>query len=692
MNDRSKVSNRCFGFPPIVLLTLLSVSAFFSLNATSEASPDPQGPDPQGDVSSEKSPPNILWITSEDNGPELGCYGDNFATSPNIDSLAKIGLRYNACWSNAPVCAPARTTIVTGMYASTLGASNMRSRVQLPQHVKLLPQFLREAGYYCTNNHKEDYNFGMTFKPWDESSNRAHWRNRPEGAPFFAVFNINATHESQIRKRPHVPKHRPEEVNVPPYHPDLPEVRQDWAQYYDKIQEMDARVGQILNELKVDGLSDSTIVFYFGDHGSGMPRSKRWLYQSGLRVPLVIHIPEKYLNLAPPEYQSGGVSERVVSFVDLVPSVLTLAGVEPADNLQGTSFMGKSPPPSEYLFGFRDRMDERIDMSRAIRNDRFLYIRNFYPQLPQGVWQHYMFQTPTTRSWKRAFESGSLNESQQFFWRAKPVEELYDIQSDPFQLVNLAESSKHTDALRKLRETLFATMIRTRDRGVIPEAILKSTDGVEINEWQESDWTSMVQAAFESTSNDSITNNALVASVNSDNPVVRFWVARGLLYRALSIKLSVTEKDSLLGIAKLLVTDKVPSVQLPAAAAACVLTAGRTKESLKGPDAGVGQAEVTNGASLVTNNTNENAANFDTEESRVWRDIVLQHADAREHGLLQAIAALNVIHELAIYGYKLSSTDLLKLQQNPRKDPELEQVYQELISRLLEGLTSQESR
>lgn len=249
-------------------------------------------PSLSGAQSNSPARPNILWITSEDNGPQLGCYGDRFATSPHIDALAAKGMRFNQCWSNAPVCT-ARTTIITGMYATSFGASNMRSRGTRKPNTLLLPELLRAEGYYCSNNVKEDYNFNATTKPWNASSNKAHWRNRPNQSPFFSVFNFTTTHESQIRTRPHNAKKDPQKVPIPPYHPDLPEVRQDWAQYYDKIEEMDGQVGKVLQELEADGLSDSTIVFYFGDHGSGMPRSKRWLYQSGLHVPMIVFVPEK---------------------------------------------------------------------------------------------------------------------------------------------------------------------------------------------------------------------------------------------------------------------------------------------------------------------------------------------------------------------------------------------------------------
>ena len=284
--------------------------------------------------------PNILWITSEDNGPHLGCYGDTFATTPNLDRLAAKGMIYLTAWSNAPVCAPARTTIITGMYPSSTGSEHMRSMIRLPDGMKMFPQFLREAGYYCTNNSKEDYNLEKPGQVWDQSSMSAHWRNRQAGQPFFAVFNFMETHESQIRRRPHQPVHDPAKVRVPAYHPDTPEVRQDWAQYYDKMTEMDGRAGQILALLEQDGLEQDTIVFYYGDHGPGMPRNKRWPFNCGLRVPLVVYVPEKFRHLAPPEYRPGGQSKRLVAFVDLAPTVLSLAGIKAPEYMQGHAFMG----------------------------------------------------------------------------------------------------------------------------------------------------------------------------------------------------------------------------------------------------------------------------------------------------------------------------------------------------------------
>jgi len=414
--------------------------------------------------------PNILWITSEDHGPHMGCYGDTYATTPNVDALAKRGMLYTHCWSNAPVCAPARTTIITGMYPTSLGAEHMRSMVPFPAGKKMFPQFLREAGWYCSNNAKEDYNIAKPGQVWDESSKNAHWRNRKDGAPFFAVFNSLKSHESQIRTRPHKQVHDPAKVRVPAYHPDTPEVRQDWAQYYDQVTEADADAGKLLAELEKDGLTEDTIVFYYADHGSGMPRSKRWPYNSGLHVPLVVYIPEKFAALRPPEYQAGGKSDRLVSFVDLAPTMLSLIGVQPPDWMQGHAFLGKFiAEPQPFLHGFRGRMDERLDLVRSVTDGRYVYIRNYMPHLIYGQHLNYMWQTPTTRVWEQLHKEGKLNAVQDKFWNPKPPEELFDLQSDPDEVKNLADSREHGQTMLKLSKALRDHASRIRDVGFMPE-------------------------------------------------------------------------------------------------------------------------------------------------------------------------------------------------------------------------------
>ena len=415
--------------------------------------------------------PNILWITSEDNGPQLGCYGDPDANTPNLDALAKRSVIYRHCWSNAPVCAPARTTIITGMYCPSTGSEHMRSEVPLPAGMKMFPQYLREAGYYCTNNAKEDYNVTQPGKVWDESSNKAHWRKRPAGMPFFAVFNFTTTHESAVRQRPHQFVHDPAQVQIPGYHPDLPEVRQAWAQYHDQMTIMDAQVGQKLAELKADGLDEQTIVVYFGDHGPGLPRCKRSPCNSGLHVPLIVHVPEKFRSLAPEGYAPGGTLDRLVSFVDLAPTMLSLAGIEPPQSMQGRAFAGPhAAPPREFLFGYRSRMDERLDLTRSIRNERFVYLRNFMPHKAAGQYQAYMYETPMMQAWQKAYDAGTLAPEYARFFEPDASEELYDLTTDSAEVHNLASDPQHADILRQMRRSLHNLQLEIGDVDMLPEA------------------------------------------------------------------------------------------------------------------------------------------------------------------------------------------------------------------------------
>ncbi len=402
-----------------------------------------------------------------------------------------------------------------------------------------IPSCMREAGYYCTNNSKTDYNFANADAGWDQSNNKAHWRNRPNAdTPFFAVFNYTVSHESKIRTRPHTLKHDPAKAPLPAYHPDTPEVRHDWAQYYDKITEMDQSVGKILQQLDEDGLADSTIIFYYGDHGSGMPRSKRWPFDSGLHVPLLLHVPEKFRDLAPIDYQAGGESTRLTAFVDLAPTILSLAGAKPPANMQGVPFAGKfTGKPKQYLFGYRGRMDERIDMVRSCTDGRYVYMRHFYPDRPYLKHVEYMFSTPTTRVWKEMFDAGTLNEAQAKFWQAKPVEELFDLQSDPDEVNNLAGELKHRQRVAKMRSVLQDWMVETADLGLLPEAEMHRRAG----EMSPREYANSGQYPVERIANLAFsamdlqsgqTVKDLVDLAQDDDSAIRYWAVRGLAIRS----------------------------------------------------------------------------------------------------------------------------------------------------------------
>ncbi|MCY2975536.1 MAG: sulfatase [Planctomycetota bacterium] len=487
--------------------------------------------------------PNILIISSEDNGCELGCFGDTYSKTPNIDRLASQSVRYLNAWSNAPVCAPARTTIITGMWPPSLGASHMRSEVALPKTILLYPQLLRQNGYYCTNAKKEDYNVIKPEGVWDASNARAHWRNRAANQPFFAVFNIETSHESKLRTRPHKQVHDPAKVKLPAYHPDLPEIRQDWAQYYDRLTEMDTEVGEILDQLKQDGLADSTIVMFFGDHGSGMPRGKRWLYQSGLRVALMISVPEKLRNQVGASYKSGSTSDELVSFLDIAPTVLNLSQTEVPSYLHGRALLSKQPTSEhEYIFGFRDRMDERYDCSRAVRDKEFLYIRNFMPHRAQGQYLEYMYQTPTTVAWLNAAKSGKTTPAQSLFWQLKPSAELYDIQKDPQQTNNLIDNPEYSSQRDRLKSALRVWMIAKRDLGLMPEAIMKKEVDSQPNTIaelaKEDSWfpVEKIWDAADQATDLAVPESRVQTNLKSDNPIVRYWSAIGLTYRSLQGK------------------------------------------------------------------------------------------------------------------------------------------------------------
>lgn len=513
--------------------------------------------------------PNILWLTAEDIGPELGCYGDAYADTPNLDKLAARSLRYTHAWSNAPVCAPARTTIISGCYPTSLGGENMRSVVPLSPSLKMYPALLREAGYYVSNNSKKDYNLEEPVEVWNDSSKRAHWRRRRAGQPFFSVFNFTITHESRIRTRPHTAVHDPRHAPVPAYHPDTPEVREDWAQYYDNITTMDGQVAELLAQLEEDRLSDDTIIFFFGDHGSGMPRSKRWPYNSGLHVAMLLHIPEKYRHLAPPEYKSGGASDRLISFVDLAPTLMSLAGVTPPSWMQGNAFAGANTAKEPlYQFGFRGRMDERYDLVRTCSDGRYVYLRQFMPQKIYGQHIAYMFETPTTRIWKKLYDEGRLKPPMTQFWETKPFEELYDLETDRWEVKNLAQSPEHQEKLKELRAATIDWMKEVHDVGILPEDELhRRSEGSTPYDMARNEASYPMERVLEAALSASEgygtgTQPSLRSALLRDpDSAVRYWAILGILMRG---KPAVSEHSAALRAA---LKDTSPSVRIAAAEA-----------------------------------------------------------------------------------------------------------------------------
>lgn len=512
--------------------------------------------------------PNILWITSEDHGPHMGCYGDKFARTPNIDKLAKKGMLYTMAWSNAPVCAPARTTIISGLYPPSTGSEHMRSLTRLPMNMRMFPHYLRMVGYYCSNRVKEDYNLQKDGKVWDDSSNKAHYKNRGAGQAFFAVFNSVKSHESQIRNTKQPLVGDPTQVRIPAYHPDVKEVREDWTRYYDTIAKVDADAGELLRELEAAGLLEDTIIFYFADHGSGMPRNKRTPLNSGLQVPMVVYFPEAWKHLAPADYRPGGRSSRLVSFVDLAPTMLSLADIEPPTWMQGYAFAGKHVARApEYLHGFRGRMDERYDLQRSVTDGRYTYLRNYLPHLPAGQHVEYMFQTKTTQVWKKLYDEGKLNAAQSLFWKSpRSPEELYDLQADPDEVNNLAGSPEHGKILARLRKAHVDHLLRIRDVGFLPEDDIHRRAApltpYELGQDARKYPLERIHAMADLASSlDASALPRLLAGLKDDDSAVRYWAALGFLMRG---KDAVTGNK---GVLQLALKDPSPSVQIAAAEA-----------------------------------------------------------------------------------------------------------------------------
>jgi arylsulfatase A-like enzyme len=425
--------------------------------------------------------PNILWITCEDMSEHLGCYGDSTVPTPHIDRLAREGVRYTNMYSIAGVCAPSRSAIITGMYPTSIGSHNMRTQYQIDipnfppysivtsPEVKCFSEYLREAGYYCTNNEKTDYQFAPPISAWDESSKTAHWRNRQPNQPFFSIFNFMTTHESQVWARKDEPMLvSPEKIKVPIYYPDNEIVRKDLARFYSNIGVMDRQVGDILKQLEEDGELENTIICFFSDHGDGLPFVKRELYDRGLRVPFIIRYPKRMMK----KDMANTTENELHSFVDLAPSVLSLAGIKPPKHLQGHAFVGKftSHKERKYIYAARDRMDSAYDRVRAVRDKQFKYLKNYQPEKPYYQNIAFRLQQDMMKEILRLKEAGKLNETQMRWFRpTKPAEELYELTTDPNEFNNLVDNPLYASKLAELRQAHLDWQTKYGDKGEIPE-------------------------------------------------------------------------------------------------------------------------------------------------------------------------------------------------------------------------------
>lgn len=424
--------------------------------------------------------PNVVWIMSEDNSIHyLDLYHPGGAATPNIAALAARGLTFDHAFSNAPVCSVARTSLITSCYAPRVGTQfHRRSKpAVLPDRLKLFPAYLREAGYYATNNSKEDYNAEKSPDVWDDSSQKAHWRNRStKEQPFFHVQTYGDSHESSL----HVPADRPitadpAAVTLAPYHPDTDIFRRTHARYLDRIGEIDRHVGELVAQLEADGLLEDTFIFYFGDHGGVLPRGKGFTYESGLHIPLVVRVPEKWAHLV--DARAGTRVDGFVSFVDFGPTVLNLAGVAAPKGIDGRAFLGKGVSLAEVnardeAFGYADRMDEKYDLTRWLRKGKFAYHRNYEAFYPDALQNNYRYLMPAYQEWRALFEAGKLEGPSRQFFEPKAPEALYDIESDPHEVHNLADEPQYAAVLAEMRGRLRDRVRGMPDLSFYPESVL----------------------------------------------------------------------------------------------------------------------------------------------------------------------------------------------------------------------------
>ncbi len=430
--------------------------------------------------------PNIVWLVAEDLSPIIPPFGDNTVATPNISRLANEGVRYTSAFSTSGVCAPSRAALATGMYQNGIGALHMRTtniagfgveglipyEAVPPPQVKMLSQYFREAGYYTSNNAKEDYQFRKAVTAWDDSSSDAHWRNREPGQPFYSVFNFGITHESQVWAQADNPLRVDAnlDVPIPPYLPDSDIATEDVRQVYSNIVAMDEQVGEVLAQLETDGLLENTIVFWYTDHGGPLPRQKRLLYDSGLHVPLIIRFPDGW--------RAGEEDDQLISFVDFKSTALSLAGIEPPTYVNGRAFIGDyvTTEPRQYIHAAADRFDTEYDTIRAVRDKRYKYLRNFRPERGYYLPLTYREQMPIMQELLRLDRVGQLNAAQsQWFRLEKPEEELFDTLADPHELNNLAADPELQDKLLELRTELERWMDEIDDQGLVPEPELIAT-------------------------------------------------------------------------------------------------------------------------------------------------------------------------------------------------------------------------
>ncbi|WP_239985648.1 MULTISPECIES: sulfatase [Arenibacter] len=485
----------------------------------------------------EELPPNIVWITSEDNSKHYQkLFDDNGIPTPNIESLAKEGLIFNRAFSNAPVCSVARSAIISGCYGPRIGAQFHRKMavVPMPDSLKMFPAYLRRAGYYTTNNSKEDYNIIKSDDVWDESSKKASWKNRSEKQPFFHVFNIGVSHESSMHFTAQDMESNPTETDInsfkiQPNHPNTQLFKYTNALYRDKIREMDRQVGEIIKELKEEGRLDDTFIFYFGDHGGVLPGSKGYLYETGLHVPMVVHVPKNYRHLV--RDKIGSTINGFVSFIDLAPTVLNLAGIDIPKEIDGTAFLGKDIEIEELnsrdeTYSYADRFDEKYDVVRAVRKGKYKYIRSYQPFNYDGLMNNYRYKQLAYQEWQTLYHDGKLNEVQSVFFEKRAPEMLFDIDADPYETKNLADDPAYSSTLINMREKLASWVKGMPDLSFYPEHFLieKAFENpVEFGKIHSNEIQKYIEIADLNLQHFDDAKNSLTTALKSSDPRERYW-------------------------------------------------------------------------------------------------------------------------------------------------------------------------
>jgi arylsulfatase A-like enzyme len=545
-------------------LAILSIALLTSCGTTQE--PD----------TANRKRPNIIWLVAEDISPAFACYGDPMANTPNIDRLCAEGIRFDRAFSTAPICAPSRSCLMSGLYATSMGTQHLRCEIPFSPQLETLPEYLAEAGYFTSNRNKTDYNFSADGRWTHWSGSYAPWRHRTDDRPFYSFINVGPSHEGSVNNKQNYLENikalqaeelvDPNEVKVPPYYPDTELSREVWAHYYDMLQVLDQNVGLVLDSLRDDGLLDETIVFFFGDHGFGMPRYKRWLYNTGLSIPLIIRVPEQFKELVPENM--GSSTDQLVSFVDFPATVLNLAGAAIPVTMEGRAFLGAEVPQArKYIYGARDRADDMFEMSRAVRDERYLYIRHFMPHLPY-MQSGFIYSDVKEgfRALREARAAGLNNELQEMVWQPKPVEELYDLQKDPQELHNLADNAEMEQVKDRLKTELHNWMLEYHDLGLLTESeYMARSQGSTPYDYARNGDAYQVEKILNTAEMVGVAAaEELLPLLKDTDSGVRYWAVMGLINQEENGPAIVESLSSLLN-------DPSPSVRILTAEAMCRL-------------------------------------------------------------------------------------------------------------------------